>query len=74
MATVARQYERRDGISLARLHLDPENPRHDPIEDEDKIIGHLCRRQLPPWVKSASLSAMETAVQGAGERHAVQVV
>ncbi|MHB0920628.1 MAG: ParB N-terminal domain-containing protein [Thiomonas delicata] len=45
MATAARQYERRDGISLARLHLDPENPRHDPIEDEDKIIGHLLRTE-----------------------------
>ncbi|VTU18352.1 hypothetical protein [Variovorax sp. PBL-E5] len=45
MVTAARQYERRDGISLARLHLDPENPRHDPIEDEDKIIGHLMRTE-----------------------------
>ncbi|HYE70339.1 MAG TPA: hypothetical protein VD932_02325 [Aquabacterium sp.] len=45
MATAARQYERRDGIPLARLHLDPANPRHDPIEDEDKIIGHLMRTE-----------------------------
>ncbi len=45
MTKVARQYERHDGISLARLHLDPENPRHDPIQDEDKIIGHLMRTE-----------------------------
>ena len=45
MASAARHYERRDGISLARLHLDPENPRHDPLEDEDKIIGHLMRTE-----------------------------
>lgn len=45
MTNVARQYERRDGVPLARLHLDPENPRHDPIQDEDKIIGHLMRKE-----------------------------
>ena len=45
MTTVAPHYERRDGISLARLHLDPENPRHDPIQDEDKIIAHLMRTE-----------------------------
>lgn len=45
MATVALQYERRDGISLARLHLDPDNPRHDPIQDEEKIIAHLMRTE-----------------------------
>lgn len=45
MATAAHQHQRRDGISLERLHLDPENPRHDPIEDEDKIIGHLMRSE-----------------------------
>lgn len=28
-------------VPLARLHLDPENPRHDPIQDEDKIIAQL---------------------------------
>jgi hypothetical protein len=45
MAKAASQYERRDGVSLNRLHLDPSNPRHDPIEDEEKIIGHLLRTE-----------------------------
>jgi hypothetical protein len=30
-----------DDVPLTRLHLDPENPRHDPIQDEDKIIAQL---------------------------------
>lgn len=30
-----------DEVPLTRLHLDPENPRHDPIHDEDKIIAQL---------------------------------
>lgn len=45
MVTNTRQYERQDGISLARLHLDPENPRHDPIDDEVKIISHLMHTE-----------------------------
>lgn len=45
MTKVASQQNRRDGVPLARLHLDPENPRHDPIQDEDKIIGHLMRTE-----------------------------
>lgn len=45
MTKVERQYERRDGVPLARLHLDPENPRHVPIQDEDKIIGQLMRTE-----------------------------
>lgn len=34
-----------DGISLNKLHLDPLNPRHDPIDDEDKIIEELCKKE-----------------------------
>ncbi|MFC3146271.1 hypothetical protein [Piscinibacterium candidicorallinum] len=30
-----------DSIALTRIHLDPENVRHDPINDEAKIIGQL---------------------------------
>ncbi len=30
-----------DDVPLTRLHLDPENPRHDPILDEDKIVAQL---------------------------------
>ena len=30
-----------DDVPLTRLHLDPENARHDPIQDEDKIIAQL---------------------------------
>jgi hypothetical protein len=43
MARVRPEYEDRDGIPLARLHLDPQNPRHDPIADEDQIIAQLFR-------------------------------
>ncbi|MCC7288351.1 MAG: hypothetical protein IT503_19410 [Burkholderiaceae bacterium] len=45
MAKVRAPYENRDNVALARLHLDPENPRHDPIADEDKIIGQLFRAE-----------------------------
>lgn len=38
-------FENRDDVALARLHLDPENPRHDPIADEDKIIAQLFRAE-----------------------------
>ena len=39
------QYQKVDGVPLTRLHLDPENPRHDPIQDEDKIIAQLFRAE-----------------------------
>lgn len=45
MIKAATRYERKDGVSLNRLHLDPRNPRHDPIEDEEKIISHLLRTE-----------------------------
>lgn len=35
---------RRD-VPINRLHLDPENPRHDPIADEDKIIAQLFKSE-----------------------------
>lgn len=34
-------------ISVASLHLDPENPRHDPINNEPEIIAALYRRGVP---------------------------
>lgn len=45
MAKARPPYENRDNIPLARLHLDAENPRHDPIADEDKIISQLFRSE-----------------------------
>ena len=45
MVTNARQFQRQEGIPLARLHLDPENPRHAPIEDEGKIISCLMNKE-----------------------------
>lgn len=36
-------YKKIEGVPLTRLHLDPENPRHDPIQDEDKIVAQLFR-------------------------------
>jgi hypothetical protein len=39
------RYEKRTGVPLTRLHLDPENPRHDPIADEDKIVAQLYRKE-----------------------------
>lgn len=56
MATKSLQYERKDGVSLARLHLDPENPRHDPIQDEVKIISHLMNNEK---VKTLAKSIVE---------------
>ena len=44
-APAAASYERRDNVPLSRLHLDPENPRHDPIEDEVKIVAQLMRSE-----------------------------
>lgn len=32
-----------DDVSLHRLHLDPQNPRHDPLEDEEEIIAQLYK-------------------------------
>lgn len=32
-------------VPLARLHLDPLNPRHDPIADEDEIIAQLLSKE-----------------------------
>jgi hypothetical protein len=45
MAKARAPYESRDNIPLSRLHLDPDNPRHDPIADEDKIINQLFRSE-----------------------------
>lgn len=35
----------RSDIPLTRLHLDPQNPRHDAIADENEIIAHLYRQE-----------------------------
>ena len=34
-------FESADNIALTHLHLDSDNPRHDPIRDEDRIIAQL---------------------------------
>lgn len=39
------QHKYLDNVPLTRLHLDPDNPRHDPIQDEDKIIAQLFRSE-----------------------------
>ncbi|MDQ0016849.1 hypothetical protein J2W23_005257 [Variovorax boronicumulans] len=41
MAKVRPDFLNIDDVTLTRLHLDPENPRHDPIQDEDRIIAQL---------------------------------
>lgn len=41
MARSIREYSNVDDVSLTKLHLDPENPRFDPIDDEDRIVAHL---------------------------------
>ncbi len=35
----------RPDMPLVRIHLDPVNPRHDPIDNEDEIIAHLYRTE-----------------------------
>jgi hypothetical protein len=41
----ARDYESLNGIPITKLHLDSENPRHDPIRDEPKIIAQLVKAE-----------------------------
>ncbi|MCL1961497.1 MAG: hypothetical protein FWG56_06955 [Desulfovibrionaceae bacterium] len=41
MTNTRPDYQNVDDVPLTRLHLDPENPRHDPIHDEDRIIAQL---------------------------------
>ncbi|WP_157889245.1 hypothetical protein [Chromobacterium subtsugae] len=36
-------FRNQDEVSLNRLHLDTQNPRHDPLEDEDEIIAQLYK-------------------------------
>lgn len=43
MKTTHQVFWNSDAVSLNKLHLDPLNPRHDPIEDEDEIIAQLCK-------------------------------
>jgi len=41
MAKSAPEYLNVDDVPLTKLHLDPENPRFDPIDDEDRIVAQL---------------------------------
>lgn len=41
MAKTKPDYENRDDVPLNRVHLDGENPRHDPIAEEARIISQL---------------------------------
>lgn len=43
MANSHTTFRNLDGVSLNRLHLDSQNPRHDPLEDEDEIIAQLYK-------------------------------
>lgn len=45
MAKLRKSFENREDVPLTRLHLDPDNPRHDPIADEDKIIAQLFKAE-----------------------------
>lgn len=40
------EFRDQENVSLNRLHLDTQNPRHDPLEDEDEIIAQLCKDEL----------------------------
>lgn len=33
-------------LSVNRLHLDPENPRHTPLESDSEVIAQLCNEEL----------------------------
>ena len=41
MAIGLQEYNYIDDVPLTKLHLDPENPRFDPIDDEDRIVAQL---------------------------------
>jgi hypothetical protein len=45
MATREPLFEDLPNVPLSRLHLNPQNPRHKPIEDEADIIAELYRRE-----------------------------
>lgn len=46
MANLHTTFKNVDDVSLNRLHLDPLNPRHDPLEDEEEIIAQLYKEEL----------------------------
>jgi len=41
MAKPPSEYRYVEDVPLTKLHLDPENPRFDPIDDEDRIVAQL---------------------------------
>lgn len=64
MASNKTQGKRLD-VALSRLHLDPENPRHKPIEDEAKIIAQLFKSErvmsmAKDIAKKGGISPLET--------------
>ncbi|KAL8188413.1 UNVERIFIED_CONTAM: hypothetical protein K2H54_000159 [Gekko kuhli] len=38
-------FRRLDNVSLKKIHLDPLNPRHDPLDDENEIIAQLYKQE-----------------------------
>ncbi len=45
MAKVIAPYKRLNDVALNRLHLNPQNPRFDPIENEPEIIAELFKSE-----------------------------
>lgn len=43
--SAAMEWQDKADMPLVRIHLDPVNPRHDPIDDEDEIIAHLYKTE-----------------------------
>ena len=35
-------------VDVTRVFLDQDNPRHEPFEDQDEVIGYLCDFELFP--------------------------
>jgi hypothetical protein len=42
MAAIRPEFRTLEDVALSKLHLDTDNPRHDPIQDEERIIAQLC--------------------------------
>lgn len=42
-------------VSISRLHLDPINPRHDPLESDSEVVAQLCATE-----KVAALGSVNT--------------
>lgn len=56
-------------INVAALHLDPENPRHDPIDNEPEIIAALYKKGVPKLAAHIAANGLSPLERLAVMRH-----